>query len=244
MLRLYTFDISHFSEKARWALDFEGLDYEEKVLLPGPHQLVTRRIAKRTSVPVLEHDGHIVQGSSAILDYLERALGAGKLAAPSEEAQKQNQELERRVDHAFGLGTQRVLYSAMLRDRKAVTDLWTSNGPRWARWFYALAYPGVATVVARMYGTKDAAKVEKSKREFVAMFDELDPMLQRTPYLGGEAPNRLDITVAALFAPVCRPPEHRVKWPAAPAALADFLQPLEGRPTWQHTLRMYREHRH
>jgi glutathione S-transferase len=62
MLKLYTFNISHFSEKARWALDYEGIPYEERVLLPGPHQLVTRRIARRTHVPVLEHDGQYVQG--------------------------------------------------------------------------------------------------------------------------------------------------------------------------------------
>ena len=37
MLKLYTFNISHFSEKARWALDYEGILYEERVLLPGPH---------------------------------------------------------------------------------------------------------------------------------------------------------------------------------------------------------------
>lgn len=244
MLRLYTFDISHFSEKARWALDYEGLEYEEKVLVPGPHQLVTRRIARRTSVPVLEHDGHYVQGSSAILDYLDAALGAEKLAPAGDDARKQARELERRVDHAFGLGAQRVLYSEFLRDRRAVTALWSANGPFWARWFYALAYPGVAAVVARMYGTKDRAAVEQAKREFAQTFDELDAVLARQPYLGGDAPSRVDITVASLFAPVCRPPEHRVKWPEVPDALQSFVATLEGRPTWQHTLRMYREHRH
>jgi hypothetical protein len=53
----------------------------------------------------------------------------------------------------------------------------------------------------------------------------------------------LDITVASLFAPVCRPPEHRVKWPEVPSELTGLVSELEGRPTWQHTLRMYREHR-
>ena len=62
MLKLYTFNISHFAEKARWTLDYEGIPFDEQVLLPGPHQLVTRRIGKRTHVPVLEHDGRYVQG--------------------------------------------------------------------------------------------------------------------------------------------------------------------------------------
>ena len=81
MLKLYTFNISHFSEKARWTLDYEGIPYEERVLLPGPHQLVTRRVARRTHVPVLEHDGEYVQGSSAIIDYVADRLGGTKLTA-------------------------------------------------------------------------------------------------------------------------------------------------------------------
>ena len=41
----------------------------------------------------------------------------------------------------------------------------------------------------------------------------------------------------------CRPPEHRMRWPELPAALADFEAQMNGRPTWNHALRMYREHR-
>jgi glutathione S-transferase len=243
VLQLYTFTISHFSEKARWALDFEGIAYREKVLVPGPHQLVTRRIARRTHVPVLAHDGHHVQGSSAILDYIADRLGGRKLT-PADAAQRAAaHELEQRVDRAFGLGVQRVLYSEMLGDRAALTELWAAGGPAWARGFFALAYPLVALAVSRMYRTRDAAAVAAAKQLFLQTFDELDAVLARQPYFGGDAPGRSDITVAALLAPVCAPREHIVKWPAMPSALAGFVGQLQGRPTWNHTLRMYREHR-
>lgn len=243
MLRLYTFDISHFSEKARWALDYEGVAYEEKVLVPGPHQLVTRRIARKTSVPVLEHDGHVVQGSSAILDYLAGPLGATKLAPRDADGLARAHEMERMVDKAFGLGAQRVLYSEFLKHRAAVTALWSANGPRWAPWFYAAAYPVVASVVARMYGTADPALVAEAKRAFIEACDVLDPILARQPYLGGESPGRVDITVAALLAPVCRPREHRVKWPDVVPELREFVDTLASRATYAHALRMYARHR-
>src|SRR5947208_12820323 len=104
MLKLYTFNISHFSEKARWALDYEGVRYDERVLLPGPHQLLTRRIASRTCVPVLEHDGHCVQGSSAIIDYIAARLGGTSLtpADPAERAKAL--ELEKELDQSLGRG--------------------------------------------------------------------------------------------------------------------------------------------
>src|SRR5688572_1121231 len=115
MLRLSTFVISHFSEKARWALDFEGLSYSERRLLPGPHIPVIRRMASSTTVPVLEHAGRVVQGSSAILDYIERELGHRRLAPEPADASR-CAELEARVDRAFGLGVQRIFYHDLLGD--------------------------------------------------------------------------------------------------------------------------------
>jgi glutathione S-transferase len=243
VLQLYTFTISHFSEKARWALDFEGIAYREKVLVPGPHQLVTRRIAPGTEVPVLAHEGRYVQGSSAILDYIADQLGGRKLT-PADAAQRAVAlELEQRVDHAFGRGAQRVLYSVLLKDRAALTELWAAGGPPWARGFFLVGYPVVAMAIKRMYRTTDVRAVADAKQLFLTTFDELDTVLARQPYLGGDTPTRSDITVAALLAPVCTPPEHLVKWPAMPSELADFIAGLQGRPTWNHALRMYRDHR-
>jgi glutathione S-transferase len=243
MLKLYTFNISHFSEKARWALDYEGISYEESVLLPGPHQLVTRRIARRTHVPVLEHDGQYVQGSSAIIDYVADRLGGTKLTAIDPIERAKALELENTLDQAFGRGAQQVLYSALLNDRRTVIDLWSFGGPFWARGFYAVAFPAVASAVKRMYKTADVEGVARAKLRFVTMFDELDTVLAKRPYLGGDAPDRTDITLAALLAPVCRVPEHRMKWPAMPQELTDLEASLSGRPTWHHALRMYRDHR-
>jgi len=243
MLKLYTFNISHFSEKARWALDYEGITYDEQVLLPGPHQWVTRRRAKHSHVPLLEHDGHIVQGSSAILDYIADSLGGPKLT-PSDPAERREvQILESKLDHVFGRGVQQVFYSVLLKDRRAVTDMWTFGGPFWGRGFYALAYPAIASVVSRMYRTGDLDAVAKAKQAFITAFDDLDAVLAKQPYLGGEASSRLDITLAAELAPLCRVPEHRMTWPPIPAELRDLEASLTGRPTWKHVLRMYREHR-
>lgn len=144
----------------------------------------------------------------------------------------------------FGEGAlRRFLYGPMLKQRKAMTELWTGGGPWWARSFYAVAYPAIAGLVRRRYQTDDAQAVAAAKHELVAALDQLDALLSQQPYLGGSAPNRLDITAAALLAPLCRPPEHRVKWPDVPAELDDFETTLRQHPTYQHVGRMYRAHR-
>jgi len=243
VIRLFTFNVSHFSEKVRWALDYEGIPYEERVLLPGPHQLVIRRIASRNHVPVLQHDGRHVQGSGAIIDYISDSLGGAKLTPAEPIRRSKALELESTLDDVFGRGVQQVLYAALLKDRRTLIDLWSADGPFWATGFYALEFPGVAAAIRRMYKTEDAEGVQRAKQRFVATFGELDAVLATQPYLGGTEPDRTDLTLAALLAPVCRVPEHRVNWPPMPTELADFEASLRGRPTWNHVLRMYREHR-
>ena len=74
-LKLYQFAISHYCEKIRWALDYKGLNYETVNLLPGQHVKTIRKLTgEASSVPVLDHDGHVVQGSAAILDYLDQTF--------------------------------------------------------------------------------------------------------------------------------------------------------------------------
>jgi glutathione S-transferase len=243
MIKLYTFYVSHFSEKARWALDYERIPYEEKVLVPGPHQLLTRRVARRTEVPLLEHGGKYVQGSGAIVDYIADSLGGTRLTPADVASRQKAVELEKTLDKVFGRGVQQVLYSVLLKDRRTLVELWSAGGPRWAGAFYALAFPAVAKAVTRMYKTADADGVARAKERFATTFDELDAVLAKQRYFGGDEPNRVDITVASLLAPVCRVPEHRVKWPPMPVELAEFEASLRGRRTWNHVLHMYRDHR-
>jgi hypothetical protein len=69
-------------------------------------------------------------------------------------------------------------------------------------------------------------------------------MLESRRYLGGDRPGRADVTLAALLAPACAPPEHVMKWPLElPGDLAAFVSEIEKRPTLAHVRRMYAEHR-
>jgi glutathione S-transferase len=241
-LRLYTFAISHFSEKARWALDLSGVEYEERRVLPGPHMATIRWIAPNSCVPVLRHDKKVVQGSSAILDYLEQSLGAKQLA-PDAAAQQRSQEIEALADRAFGLGTQRIFYDTLLHHRDGVVSMWAQDGPWWSRLFYGVAYPLVARFARHMYKIRPDV-VAKAKVLFREAMDATDQALAGSPYLLGNRLSRLDVTVASLLAPMCRPPEHVLRWPAVfPEELAEFVAEFEGRPTYDFVIRMYREHR-
>lgn len=232
---------SSFSEKARWVLDYEGLDYREVRLLPGLHLRTTRRLAPKRSVPILRHGETVIQGSSAILDYVERELGAVRLQ-PAPDRRHQAQRIEQVADRQLGPAVQTIGYRALLEDRKVVTRLWCDSGPFWGRAFYALAYPQVAKVVRRTY----CGSPEKLREAEAALSEGLaitNAALKGAPYLAGDRVTRADVAVAALLAPFCRPPEHSVAWPELPLPLSELVEAHRDGPTLRHVLRMYREHR-
>lgn len=241
MLRLYTFTISHFSEKARWAMEHAKIDFEEKRLLPGPHLFTIKRLAKKSSVPVLVHDAAVIQGSSAVLDYVQHTLGALQLAPPKGREEDAS-ALEARTDRAFGAGIQTILYDVLLHDPSKVVDLWTQGGPFWGRAFYAVAFGAITKNLVRMYKIRPP-HVDQAKDLFRKTMDETDRLIENRPYFFGDTPCRVDFGIAALLAPICRPPEHLLQWPELSEEAANVCNEFAGRPTWDFTLRMYREHR-
>jgi len=248
MIQLYTFNISHFAEKARWAMDRTGVSYRERVLLPGPHIFTIRRLGQsKTSVPVLLDAGKVVQGSSAIIDYVdERWLDSGRRLTPAEpELRQQAIELEQWMDGEIGEASRRFFYHQALPVREFVAELFTGRGPWWGRAFYGMAYPKVAQAIRRLY-VITPENAAKDRERVLAAYQRLDGMLATGPYLLGDRFTRADLTLAALAAPICRPSEHPTCWPSEslyPEPLRRWIDELGRFRVRAHALRMYREHR-
>jgi len=248
MMRLYTFNISHFAEKARWALDRTGIRYEERVLLPGPHVPTILRLGQgASSVPALVDEGRAIQGSSRIIDYIdEHCLDPADRLTPAEpELEEQARELERWLDVEVGEALRRFFYHHALPHREFVGRLFTQRGPWWGKMFYGLAYPLVSQRIRQMYDINAATAAADAERVVVA-YQRLDDLLTRGPYLLGNRFTRADLTLAALTAPMWRPAEHPTRWPPEslyPDVLREWIDELSRLRLREHVLRMYREHR-
>src|SRR5258708_38088672 len=72
MLRLVTIPISHYCEKARWALERAGLPYREEPHGQGLHRLYARRAGGGSTVPVLATPEGAIGGSAEIIPRVDR----------------------------------------------------------------------------------------------------------------------------------------------------------------------------
>src|SRR3954453_7965673 len=84
---LVTIPISHYCEKARWALDRAGVAYEERRHLPALHVVAVRRAGGRTAPVLVCPYGDVVGESADIVAWADaRAVDDGARVALDPEA--------------------------------------------------------------------------------------------------------------------------------------------------------------
>lgn len=245
MLELYTFGVSHFSEKARWLLDASGSEYREVRWTPFFHALpaLRRSAGRATTVPILKHARGHVQDSTAILLWLDANLPGFDLLPRDPGARAEALEIEERCDRA-GAHVIRYAYSATLDDARAVTEVWTLDANRFERALIARSYPLLKRAFRSLFGI-DAARVARSKQVIADTLDDLDARLaDGREYLVGNALSAADITACALLAPLFSPDEHPVYSRAdMRAAMQPLVADWQQRPVAHWLRRRYREDR-
>lgn len=244
---LHVFAISHYCEKARWALDRHGVDYDLRHLAPGGHIQVAKQIgAPGTSVPLLVTDDGLVHGSSAIIDWAESACtDPSKRLDPAPELADECRAVEKRLDDVAGVHVRRSYYSeALVEYPETVLPIFTHDLAEAERESLESNWDLVRRL---MIGAMDLGPEQglESRRILAGELDWLDELLSDgRRHLVGDRLSRADITAASLLAPVARPAEHpsygRLVIP--PGVRAE-LESWGRRPIVGWVREMYRSHR-
>lgn len=213
-LKLYQFAISHYCEKVRWALDYKGINYQAVYLLPGQHVKTVKALgADASSVPVLVHNGHCVQDSAAILDYLDETFPERPLTPADPAARDQALTWERRMDEELGPAVRCFAYHYFLQRPKVVTPMLTAGTPFYNRWLIRLAFSRVDEIMRKWMKINEKT-ADQSRQTMERYLTELAQAYQTADYLAGDAFSRADLTAAAFLAPLFQPPQYPVPWPA------------------------------
>jgi glutathione S-transferase len=201
-MELYQFPMSHFCEKARWALDHKGAAYRIVNLLPVFHFAAVRRIAPRSSVPVLRDGKTVIQGSGEIIDYLERKYPEPPLTPRDSKTASETVEWERFLDEEVGVQARAWFYFHTLASRRAALNFLLQDAPLYKRAGFGLAFPFVRVAMLRyMNITAEAAAV--SEERFRRALERLERALDGRRFLVEDRFSRADLVACALMSPVC-----------------------------------------
>ena len=242
---LYHIEVSHYNEKARWALDYKGVPHRRKAPMPMAHMAwaMTMTRGKGKTFPILRMNGDTIDDSTRIIERLERDYPAPPLYPSEPDDRRRALGLEEFFDEELAPHIRRAAFAVVTRDSDAFA--WIA-APRAGKLLHAgvkssamLAGP----VVRKRYGINDDTAAE-GREKTAAAFERLESEIGPSGYLVGDSFTVADLTAAALFFPLVRPPESDHLPPGEiPEPLQEFRAGFDGRPGWEWVREMYRRHR-
>lgn len=242
--RLVTFAVSHYCEKARWALTACRVPFVEESHIPILLYWWTMRLGGR-SVPLLVTDaGRVMSDSTDILRWLADEHDAPWLY-PTAEAR----EWEELFDLELGPHARRVAYASLLPNARVARQLFRDHTGRAEGALAQLAFPLIrAAIVRGLRVTPEGAR--RSMDRVRGVFDRVEQHLAAGPskYLVGSSFSAADLTLAALSSLVVRLPQGAPG--VCPPPLDGFseegqrfVEECTARPAGQFVRRMYTDHR-
>jgi glutathione S-transferase len=244
---LVTIPISHYCEKARWALERAGVGYEERAHLQMIHRLAVRRAGGGSTAPVLVCGERVLPESAEILDWADARMAADRRLYPDDpDATAEIRALERDFDERLGPHGRLWMYSELGGRPDLVRAYGCTGVPAWERRLLPVVYPLVKRAIDRHFDITPESAAH-SEAEVRATFDEVAERLRDgRPYLCGERFSAADLTFAALAAAVLMPPEYGVPLPQPdelPPSTATTVRELRAHPAGAHALAMFRDQR-
>jgi glutathione S-transferase len=241
---LWQLPISHYNEKVRWALDYKRIPHIRRSLLPGLHALKARRLTGDTdTTPVLTLDGRSIGDSTRIIAAIEARWPQPPLYPEDEGERRRALELEEFFDEELGPHIRRAAYQELLAHPDMVVPLFTYGQRLPARMLVRATFPVLRAGMRRRLQINPEA-AEESRQKTVAAMDRLEDEIGPGGYLAADSFTVADLTAAALFYPVVRPPEF--PYPTVtdpPDSAREFLDSLAQRSGGEWVAEMYRRHR-
>jgi glutathione S-transferase len=245
--RLVTIPISHFCEKARWALHRAGVAYVEQPHLQLIHVAAARRAGGGRSVPVfVAQDGEVAADSSDILHWADRRLAPPQRLYPAGELGAQAAAFEDELDDGLGPAGRLWLYHETL----PVVDRlrpWAEAGlPRWEQLAFHASGPLVGVAISWALGVNDASAMAALEQVNRAFDDVAHRLADGRRFVLGDRFTAADLTFGALSAPMLLPGAYGSPLPplqAMPDAAARHISRLRSHPAGVFADRLYREER-
>jgi|SRR5437868_6780748 len=246
---LWQIDISHYSEKVRWALDYKEVDHVRRSPLPGTHIPIALALTKgaKPTVPVLQLEGRAISDSTEIIAALE-AKHPDPPLYPIDAAERTRAiELEEWFDENLGPHARLLPFYELIQEPEVFAEVAAQSVPgplgkaKPVVGAYARAYTSIR------WGANSGEEAERARAAILAAFDKVEAELDKGSgeFLVGKHLSVADITAASLFYPVVVPPEGPLDPDLPrPPGLERFRESLSDRRGFNWVEETFRRHRH
>jgi glutathione S-transferase len=240
---LYHIQVSHYNEKARWALDFKGIPHVRKAPPPIMHTIWAFAMTRGITFPVLKLNGDTIGDSTRIIEALEHSHPDPPLYPGDPGDRARALELEEFFDEELAPHIRRALFAEVTRDSEAFAWAAAPTAGRAVHTGFKSTAAVAGPLLRMRYGIKPETAEQGWEKTYAAM-DRLESELGDGDYLVGGRFSVADLTAAALFHPIVRPAEAQYEVPEPlPPALAERRDALSSRPGFRWVQEMYRRHR-
>jgi cytochrome P450/glutathione S-transferase len=226
--------VSPMMELARWLFERHHIPYDEEGHAPLLHVPFTLLRRGGVEVPVVVSAAATWKGARETLHGLDSRLRDGERLFGDEPAERErNMALVEQLLQRLLFQVRRLVYFHLLPVRRVVVPVVVDGIPMWERAAIAMLFPIWRRLLGRALDFSDAAIADapaKIEEAFALVESELAS--RGTAFLGGEAPNAIDIIFSALVAPVTLPEGYGSKLPALdalPPELRRFVDSLRAR---------------
>jgi glutathione S-transferase len=241
---LWQIKISHYNEKARWALDYKGVAHRRRAPMPLFATLpIAWLLTRGKTFPILRLDGWSIADSTRIIGTLEERYPRPPLYPADPVELERALALEEYFDEQLAPHVRRVVWQETMQDPRAFLATSLPDSGSIVRGGLRVTAPLAAPAVRRRYGAT-AENAREARERIVAAMRRLESEIGSSGYLVGDTFSVADLTAASLLTPILLPPEH--PYPPAvdfPESLRRFRGELEQMPGASWVFEIYRRHR-
>ena len=212
---LWHIPVSHYSEKARWALAWKGVAHDLHAPPPGPHMAFAQWLSrgKSRTFPLLILDGQVRGDSTAIIAALEERYPDRPLY-PSDPAERSRAlALEDFFDEELGPYSRHLAFHYLRKDPKLIGEFAGRllPGPVGRSEAGRRVGGAIASNFSRLrYGVGSDEAADQARAKILVALDRLEAELGGGEHLVGDSFSVADLTAASLFVPLVAPPEGPV----------------------------------
>jgi len=240
--RLITIPLSHYCERARWALDALELDYDEVQHLQRFASKVTKKAGARHTVPALVHDEGVLDDSGAIVRWASARVAGDPLYAGAPRAEIE--ALEDQLAGDYGVEVRRIVYSWFFRLLPTYMPYNDGAAPRYQGALLRVMRPLIVPKMKRYLGIEPERLADARDLVRATMDSIAERLADGRPYLFGDQLTAADLSFAALTYVSVLPPQHpmgALPLDGLDAEARDWVEQMRAHPAGVFALRLYEQ---